>query len=77
MDTKLKNIFTVRLIIGMLIGGTAGFAYYYFVGCTSGGCPITSNPYITIGYGILLGALLFYKEKKKVKENTETENLAE
>ncbi|HBS88444.1 MAG: hypothetical protein A2W91_14950 [Bacteroidetes bacterium GWF2_38_335] len=77
MDTKLKNIFTVRLIIGMLIGGTAGFAYYYFVGCTSGGCPITSNPYITIGYGILLGALLFYKEKKKVKENTEAESFSE
>ena len=61
----------------MLIGGTAGFAYYYFVGCTSGGCPITSNPYITIGYGILLGALLFYKEKKKVKENTEAESFSE
>jgi len=31
-------------ITGMVVGGTGGFAWYYFVGCTSGTCPITSNP---------------------------------
>jgi xanthine/uracil permease len=52
-------------IIGILVGGVAGFLYYHFVGCTSGTCPITSNPYITVVYGALLGYLLFDMFKKK------------
>lgn len=39
-------------------GGVAGFAYYYFVGCQSGTCPITSNPYVSTLYGGLVGYLL-------------------
>ncbi len=38
-------------------GGIAGFAWYYFVGCTSGSCPISANPYISTGYGALMGVL--------------------
>ncbi|MHB9143659.1 MAG: DUF6132 family protein, partial [Paludibacter sp.] len=34
-----KNILK---IIGSVLGAGGGFAYYYFVGCTSGTCPITS-----------------------------------
>lgn len=52
-------------IIGALIGGVAGFAYYYFVGCSSGTCPITSNPYISVVYGGFLGYLLLDMFKKK------------
>jgi hypothetical protein len=52
-------------IIGILVGGVAGFLYYHFVGCASGTCPITSNPYITVVYGALLGYLLFDMFKKK------------
>ncbi len=44
--------------IGILIGGIAGFLYWKFVGCTSGACPITSNKYISIAYGAILGSLL-------------------
>ena len=53
-------------IIGITLGGLAGFLYYYFVGCSSGNCPITSNPYISIDYGSLLGYLLsdIFKKKK-------------
>ncbi|MEI6681947.1 MAG: hypothetical protein WCO44_04935 [Bacteroidota bacterium] len=36
-------------------GGVAGFLYYYFVGCPSGTCAITANPYSSIGMGALLG----------------------
>lgn len=54
-------------IIGIIVGGIAGFAYYHFVGCASGTCPITSNPYMTTGYGALLGYLLF--DMFKTKEN--------
>lgn len=52
-------------IIGILLGSIAGFAYYYFVGCTSGTCPITSNPYISIVYGAVLGYLFADMFKKK------------
>lgn len=45
--------------IGILIGGVAGFLYWYFIGCASGTCPITSNKFISITYGALLGSLLF------------------
>jgi len=44
--------------IGILAGGVAGFLYWKFVGCASGACPITSNKYISIAYGAILGSLL-------------------
>jgi hypothetical protein len=52
-------------IIGLLAGGTGGFLYYHFVGCASGTCPITSNPYISVIYGALMGYLLFDMFRKK------------
>jgi hypothetical protein len=52
-------------IIGLLTGGAGGFLYYHFVGCASGTCPITSNPYISVIYGALMGYLLFDMFRKK------------
>lgn len=49
---------TVRLIIGAVIGGAVGFGIYRFVGCRTGACPITANPYISIVVYGLLGAML-------------------
>ena len=54
----------------LFLGGAAGFAYYYFVGCNSGSCAITSNPYISTTYGMIMGLLLSINGKKgKKKEN--------
>lgn len=45
--------------IGLIAAGAGlGFAYYYFIGCTSGSCPITSNPFISTAYGAFIGAVL-------------------
>jgi len=50
----------IKPILGLLLGGVAGFAYYYFVGCRSGACPITGNPLISTAYGSLLGGLMTF-----------------
>ena len=51
-----------------LVGGSmAGFAYYYFIGCNSGACPITSNPVISTLYGTLIGGILSIDQKKNEK----------
>ncbi len=51
------NKMTVR-IISTIIGAALGFAYYKFVGCRSGACPITSNPYVSTIWGGLIGFLM-------------------
>jgi hypothetical protein len=48
----------LRIIIGALIGGGLGFAGYKFVGCSTGACPLTSNPFISTFYGMVVGALV-------------------
>ncbi len=69
-DFKMKTLVKKHLlkIIGIILGAIGGFAYYHFVGCASGTCPITSNPYISIAYGALLGYLFFDMFKKKENE---------
>jgi hypothetical protein len=42
-------------IIGIVAGAIAGYLYYYFVGCASGTCAITSNPINSSAYGALMG----------------------
>jgi hypothetical protein len=42
----------------ILLGGVGGFAYYKFVGCKSGSCFITGNPWVSTVYGALIGAML-------------------
>lgn len=45
--------------VGVIFGAIGGYAYYYFVGCASGTCVITSKPLNTTLYGSLMGGLLF------------------
>jgi hypothetical protein len=46
-----------RLLLGAALGGGLGFAYYKFIGCASGACPLTSNPWTATLYGAVLGLL--------------------
>jgi len=67
---KLNIKTSGRKILPVLIGAALGYTYWYYIGCTTGTCPITSNPYTTTGYGALMGAIFAFpsKSKKKVKE---------
>jgi len=44
--------------LGVLVGGTAGFLYYHFVGCSTGSCFITSHSYSAVIFGAILGYLI-------------------
>ena len=68
MNFLLKHKLT---LIGLLVGSVAGYLYYYFVGCSSGTCAITSKPLNSTLYGAMMGALLFtsFKKEKTTKSN--------
>lgn len=53
----------------VLAGAILGYGYYYFVGCNSGTCLITSNPVYSTLYGTLIGAVFTFPNKKKEKAN--------
>jgi hypothetical protein len=53
-----KSWYFWKPFLAIITGGLAGFLYYYFVGCTSGTCPITSTPYGSIIAGGLFGFFL-------------------
>ncbi len=53
----MKQIFNLVSIVFILLGIACGFAYYYFIGCSSGSCPMRSNPWIMSAYGGLIGYL--------------------
>jgi hypothetical protein len=58
IKTLFKSSYFWKPFLGIVVGGLAGFLYYYFVGCSSGNCAITSNPYMSIIWGGLLGLFL-------------------
>jgi len=66
---KIRLILNLRILIGLVLGAIAGYAYYYFIGCSSGTCAITSNPVNSTLYGSLFGVLLFYKQSNDKKSN--------
>lgn len=56
-------------ILGILVGAVLGFLYYYFIGCASGTCAITSNPFNSTLYGASFGGLLLSSLNNKSKQN--------
>ena len=61
-------------LIGVVLGSVAGYAYYYFVGCKSGTCAITSSPVNSTVYGEVMGVLLLSSFKKEDSNNIQSEN---
>lgn len=48
-----------KYLIGASIGGFIGyFGIYKIIGCSTGSCTITANPYIATIYGMIFGLLI-------------------
>lgn len=55
-----KNKYLWIIGVFTLVGVVGGYTYYATVGCNieGGGCPIQSNPYLTMLWGGAMGYLL-------------------
>lgn len=48
----------LRMLMGAGIGAALGFGWRKVVGCSSGACPLTANPFVATLYGMTVGALI-------------------
>ncbi|MFM7233426.1 MAG: DUF6132 family protein [Flavobacteriales bacterium] len=72
----MKRIFRTyrKSIIASFLGAAAGYLYYALEGCTSGGCMISSNPFVSTLYGAMMGLVAVgWPETKKVNTSTYNE----
>ncbi len=70
MQQKLRTHYPI--LIGVALGMSGGYLYYHYIGCSSGSCPLTSNPWMSMLWGALMGYLLgdtFLSKTKKSKQN--------
>ncbi len=66
-NTFLKKIPLIS-VVGLIIGAIGGYIYYMQVGCVSGTCAITSNPWMSTAWGAAFGYLIFDMfKRRKVK----------
>lgn len=56
---EIKKKRWIKKGIATLIGMMAGFAYYWFIGCNTGTCMISGNPYISTLYGGVMFYLIY------------------
>lgn len=48
----------LRFALFIVGGAVLGYSYYRFVGCRTGTCPISSNPFVSTIYGAFMGFLM-------------------
>lgn len=67
---KIDKNFILKRILPVVVGGLLGYLYYFFIGCRTGSCPITSNPWISTIYGAFAGLIISIPSKKKNDNQT-------
>lgn len=60
----MQALTIARKLLPVFIGTAAGYAYWYFIGCLNGTCPITSNWYTSTLYGAIVGATWLIPARK-------------
>jgi len=68
---KIKELLNTINLIGIVLGGIGGVIYFLNADTINGTFPITSNLYLTILWGALIGFLLadiLYQSIKKRKK---------
>ncbi|MHB9154241.1 MAG: DUF6132 family protein [Endomicrobiales bacterium] len=48
----------MRIVLGIVIGGVIGFLLGRAGQCSTGACPLTSNPWTGAAFGAFIGFLL-------------------
>ena len=66
-NCKLTSI--LRVIALPLVGSAGGWLYYRYVGCVTGTCAVTSSPWLSTGFGCVLGSLILCQEKVQIKND--------
>jgi len=55
---KGKNMSPLlKTLLGAVVGAAIGYAMYRFVGCKTGTCPITANPWTAMAVWGIFGAV--------------------
>jgi len=66
---KIFGIVSIISLAGLIIGAIGGYIYWAQVGCASGTCAITSNPWMSTAWGAAFGYLIFDMFNSKNKKN--------
>ena len=61
----------------VVLGAGIGFAYWRFVGCSSGTCPLTANWHTSTLMGGLIGMLVVPSQRKSDNSNSDEGNAGE
>lgn len=61
-------------VIGIVIGAAGGYLYWYYIGCVTGSCAITSSPVNSTLYGAVMGGLLVNTFNYKKRETEDKRN---
>ena len=62
----MKKFYIIgKKLLPPVLGAAAGFAYWYFIGCSTGTCPLTSHWYASVVYGTIVGATFLLPGSKR------------
>lgn len=56
MSQRMKRY--LKYLLFTVLGAGLGFAYYYFIGCRTGTCPIQASPFKMPLFGAVIGFLV-------------------
>lgn len=71
---RIKYKYLLIPLAGFVLGAIGGYIYYQQIGCSSGTCAITSNPWLSAAFGGFFGYVLFdtvTPSRKKKKDGSE------